>query len=232
MGNLTDDMTRLRGEVDALRSDRGALLQELRRGARELAYMVSAMRADFAAAHTAMAKQTRGAREAFVASMTCEVNYLLGVFSRDRDTMARKRRYDRGGFLAEMRRQVTSMRKEAADDLLGARLAWRGQIHGKPRPVQQKKAPESETPTLLVKEPRGEQEQKSALKTPMTAMNKMPVEAMVAETAPATPVGVPPKVKAHEPVVNSIMFQKSKEKKMPDKTPAKTTAKGKRAGHK
>lgn len=199
-------------------------MQELRRGARELTSTVSAMRADFAAAHTAMAKQTRGARETFVATMTYEVSSLLGAFSKDRDNMARNGRHDRGAFLADMRRQVTSMRKEAADDLLGARLTWRGQSHWKSRLVQQKKAPENVTPALPVKEPRGEQEQEA---TPMTAMNETPVEAMVVKAAPETPVGAPLKVKAHAPVVDSMMFQKSKEKKMPDVKPTKTTAKGK-----
>jgi len=73
MGNLTDDMTRLRGEVDALRSDRGALMQELARGAKELASTVSAMQADFAAAHTAMARKTRRERASYVAKIKKQV---------------------------------------------------------------------------------------------------------------------------------------------------------------
>ena len=73
MGNLTDDMTRLRGEVDALRSDRGALMQELARGARDLASTVSAMRADFVAAHTTMAGKTGEARASYVAKIKKQV---------------------------------------------------------------------------------------------------------------------------------------------------------------
>jgi len=73
MGNLTDDMTRLRGEVDALRGARGALVQELARGARDLAITVSLMRADFAAAHTAMAKKTRRERGSYVARINKQV---------------------------------------------------------------------------------------------------------------------------------------------------------------
>ena len=73
MGNLTDDMTRLRGEVDTLRSDRGTLIQNLGRGARELAYMVSAMRADFVADHTAMAKITKKERTSYVARLKKQV---------------------------------------------------------------------------------------------------------------------------------------------------------------
>ncbi len=111
MGNLTDDMTRLRGEVDALRDVRGALMQDLTRGARDLAATVSAMRADFTSAHAAMAKQTRGERKTFVAAVIDEVNSLLGEFSRDRNDMARKGRHDRGAFLSEMSRQVAGLCK-------------------------------------------------------------------------------------------------------------------------
>jgi len=57
MGNLTDDMTRLRGEVDALRSERETLMQDLARGAKNLASTVSAMQAEFSADHAAMAKK-------------------------------------------------------------------------------------------------------------------------------------------------------------------------------
>jgi hypothetical protein len=73
MGNLTDDMTRLRGEVDALRSDRGALMQELARGAKDLASTVSAMQADFAAAHATMARKTGKARVSYVARIKRQV---------------------------------------------------------------------------------------------------------------------------------------------------------------
>ena len=73
MGNLTDDMTRLRGEVDALRSDRGALMQELARGAKDLASTVSAMQSDFAAAHATMAKKTGRARATYVARIKRQV---------------------------------------------------------------------------------------------------------------------------------------------------------------
>jgi hypothetical protein len=136
MGNLTDDMTRLRGEVEALRGTRSALMNDLTRGARDLTTAVAAMRADFTSAHAAMAKQTRGERETFVAAVIDEVNSLLGEFSRDRNDMARKGRHDRGFFLSEMRRQVMGMCKDTADDLMGARLAWRGRSPGKSRPVK------------------------------------------------------------------------------------------------
>ena len=66
MGNLTDDMTRLRGEVDAARSDRGAWIQEM-------ASTVSAMLSDFAVDHKAMAKKTSKERVAYVAMVQKQV---------------------------------------------------------------------------------------------------------------------------------------------------------------
>jgi hypothetical protein len=126
MGRLTDDMTRLRGEIDTLRGSRGALMQDLARGAKNLATTVSAMQADFAAAHNAMAKKTSGEREAFVVAMIRKVDSLLDEYSRDRKYKARKGRHDRETFLTEMRRQVTGLRNETADDLAGARSVWSG----------------------------------------------------------------------------------------------------------
>jgi len=66
MGNLTDDMTRLRGEVDALRSDRVAQL-------RDRVATVKTFLSDFTADHTAMAKKTAKARATYVAKVKRQV---------------------------------------------------------------------------------------------------------------------------------------------------------------
>ena len=200
MGNLIDDMTRLRGEVEALRSARGALMNDLTRGTRDLTTAVAAMRADFTSTHAAMAKQTRGERETFVAAVIDEVSSLLGEFSRDRNDIARKGRDDRGVFLSEMRRQVTGLRKETADDMMGARLAWRGRSPGKSRPVPMKKKPvvvkpipppmeaarekaaaapefKAEKPPVTFKEPLKE-EKKTVVAAPEFKAEKLPVTFM------------------------------------------------------
>jgi hypothetical protein len=234
MGNLTDDMTRLRGEIDVLRGARGALMNDLTRGARDLAATVSAMRADFSAAHAAMAKQTRGERGTFVAAVISEVNSLLGVFSRDRDDMARKGRDDRGAFLSEMRREVTGLCKDTANDLMGARLAWCGRSPGKSRPVPMKKEP------VVVKpiSPPVEAARKKAVATPDIKAEKPPVafkEPLKKETekkrvaAPEASAVKPHKLKA-PPLVSASKppFQKSKEKGRLDEKPAKATTKAKR----
>ena len=234
MGNLTDDMTRLRGEVDALRGVRGALMQDLTRGTRDLTTAVAAMRADFSAAHAAMAKQTRGEREAFVTGMIDEVNSLLGAFSRDRDDMARKGRHDRGVILSEMRRQVTGMCKDTADDLMGARLAWRGRSPKKSRPVPMKKEP------VVVKpiSPPAEAALKKTVAAPEIKTEKPPVtfmeplkkeETKKTVVASKVPAVEPPRVKAPPSVsASKLPFQKSKEKSWLDEKPAKAVTRVKR----
>lgn len=171
MGNLTDDMTRLRGEIDALRGARGALMQEMARGTRDLANTVSAMRADFATAHTAMAKKTRKQRGVFLSSMMHEVSSLLNGFSQLRGDMARKGRDDQEIFLLEKRRQVTSLRKKTADDLNGARSAWLGYSLWNPREVPLPKEPKNvETLSRQVAQ-RGVEGPKARVgKSPVTSM--------------------------------------------------------------
>ena len=227
MGNLTDDMTRLRGEVDALRIDRGAWIQEM-------ASTVSAMQADFTAAHAAMAKKTGEERASFVAAVISEVNSLLGEFSRDRNDMARKGRHDRGIFLTEMRREVTGMRKETVDDLMGAHLAWRGRSPGKSRSVPIKKEP------VVVKpiSPPVEAALKKTAAAPEIKTEKPPVtfkeplkkeeEKKTVVAAPQAPAVKPPKLKTPAPVVDSLAFQKKKEKSWLDEKPAKAAIKAKR----
>jgi hypothetical protein len=207
MGNLTDDMTRLRGEVDALRGARGALMNDLTRGARDLTAAVAAMRADFASAHTAMAKKTGEERETFVAAVIDEVNSLLGEFSRDRNDMARKGRHDRRTFLSEMSRQVAGMCKETADDLMGARLVWRGERPGKSRPVPMKKKPVDVKPIPPAME--------AALKKTGAAPQARAVETSKVKASPLVSASKPP-------------FQKSKEKSWPDEKPAKAMTRAKR----
>jgi hypothetical protein len=190
MGHLTNDMTRLRGEVEALRDARSALMNNLRRGARDLTTAVAALRVDFTCTQAARAKQTRGERESFVAAVIDNVNSLLGAFSRDRDDRSRKGRHERRVFLSTMGRQVAGLRQETADDLMGARLAWRGESPGKSRPVPLKKEP------VVVK----------PLSPPVAATMKRAV------AKPEPPAVETPKVNTPPSVSASMPFQKRKEK--------------------
>jgi hypothetical protein len=152
MGNLTDDMTRLRGEVDALRIDRGI-------------------------------------------------------------------------FLTEMRREVTGLRQDTSDDLMGARLAWRGRSPGKSRPVPMKKEP------VVVKPISPPAETKLTVAAPEIKTEKPPVtfmeplkkeEEKKTVAAPEAPALETPKVKAPPSVsASNPPLQKSKEKSWLDEKPAK-----------
>ena len=234
MGNLTEDMTRLRTEVDALRGARGALMNDLKRGARDLTTAVEAMRADFACSHAAMAKQSHGERGNFVSGVINEVNSLLGTFSRDRDDMASKGRHDRGVFLSDLRTQVMGLCKETADDLVEARRAWRGAGPGKSPPVSMKEdrgivkpipplmeaalkktvaAPEfkmKKSPAAFVEPLKKKEEKKRGLASETRVVNRSQVKA-------------PPSVGASGP-----SFQKRQEKGRPDEKPAETMTKAKR----
>lgn len=154
MGNLTDDMTRLCEEVGALRSARGALMRDLARGTNELAISVLAMRADFGAAHAAMAKEARENRAAFVTAMSGEVNALLADYRKVRSEKASEDRRSRASFCAGVRKYVAGMCKETADDLAGARLAWCGRGAGIPKEHPLPKGPrtvEAPAPVVEVK---------------------------------------------------------------------------------
>ena len=63
MGSLTDEMTRLAGEVRAVRDEREVFVRDLKRN-------VSQMQANFHDAHAQMASKTRADRKGFVSGLT------------------------------------------------------------------------------------------------------------------------------------------------------------------
>ncbi|OHE16596.1 MAG: hypothetical protein A2X96_08890 [Syntrophobacterales bacterium GWC2_56_13] len=228
MGNLTDDMTRLRGEIDALRGARSVLMQDLTRGARDLAAAVSAMKTDLTAAHNAMAKKTKRERETFVGNMVHEVNSLLGDFSRFRGDMARAGKRDRGNFLMEMRRQVTGMLKETADDLTGARFAWGGKYLRNPPIMKRKREPEimEPAPPPVKEEAVTEKKQEAPPEMQLQAMPEITEPEKV--DTPKVKAVAPPKAKTPAPVVDSMTARKRTKRSRPDEKPAKAATKAKR----
>lgn len=208
-------------------------MQGLVRGAKELATTVSAMQADFATARIAMAKQTRGEREAFVATVVAEVNSLLDVFSRDRGTMARKGRDDRGIFLAEMRREVTSILKGTSDDLLGARIAWRGQIFRKAQTDQLKRQPEIVAPAPQVEEAENMTAFVPEFKPEeplVTFREPLEIEKIIiTETTPKAPEVAPSKINTQHSVFAATEIPKQiEENHRMNENPSKVATKGKR----
>jgi hypothetical protein len=226
MGNLTDDMTRLRGKVDSLRRVRGAMMQDLTDGARDLTAAVAAMRADFTFAHAAMAKQTRGERDIFVGAMIDEVNSLLSVFFNARNDAARRGRHDREVFLSNVKKQVMGMCKETADDLMGARLAWRSRSPGPSPCIQSKKEP------VLVK-PMVSHVEVSEIKAENSSApfkRSLKKEKKEIVTAPEPPAVKNIKVKVLPSVLAPMPLQKNKESHWPDEKPAKKMTKVKKSG--
>jgi len=76
MGVLTDDMTRLSGEIAQLHGSLEAFVGDLKTG-------VVAMKADFRKAHRQMAKKTGAERAAFVSDLVKKVAGLRSEFAAD-----------------------------------------------------------------------------------------------------------------------------------------------------
>lgn len=93
MGTLTDDMTRLRGEINAMREGRHAMQ-------RELAQDIATLKRDVADSQAAFRKAFAG--------------------------MSKSSRKKRAAFVSDLSHQVANLLHAVADDLKGARQAWRG----------------------------------------------------------------------------------------------------------
>ncbi|MGD0773937.1 MAG: hypothetical protein ABSC05_14065 [Candidatus Solibacter sp.] len=63
---LTDDMTRLCGEIHAMRKVRASMMSELQHGTKELKHTVTKLCAHFGRTRTTMAKRTKNERVAFL----------------------------------------------------------------------------------------------------------------------------------------------------------------------
>jgi len=101
MGVLTDDMTRLRAEATAMRSERQALLGALHRGTADLQKAVGGMMEGFRQAQHKMAEETHAECAAFLEGVENAVT--------------------------DLQKTVGGLRKEFAADVQGARRAWTGQ---------------------------------------------------------------------------------------------------------
>jgi len=83
MNNLTNDMTRLCGEIAALRDDRATLMSSLAEGNVSMQSEVSQMLTGFEEARADMARQTKAELGEFVSQLKGTVAALLGAVQND-----------------------------------------------------------------------------------------------------------------------------------------------------
>ncbi len=127
MGILTDDMTRLVGEIVDLRRGRGAFMKDLARETKEMEDSVSVMRAGFLKSHGGMARRLKANLKAFNRNLKSSVKNMEAGFNKAHSAMARKTRAERQAFVADLNEAGAGLRQEFASDLSGARRAWQGQ---------------------------------------------------------------------------------------------------------
>jgi hypothetical protein len=96
--NLANNMSRLRGEIAALRDSRSTLVGNLTEAADVLRQEVAQLLVSFAHARAEMSRQTKGELE----------NTILRV----------------KGSVTELRQSVLELRRTFQDDIAGARQAW------------------------------------------------------------------------------------------------------------
>jgi len=126
MGTLTESMTRLCGEIVALRGARLTFV-------RDLGQDVADLKAEFRRAHNDMAQRSRAERRGFVKTLGHEVASLRAGFRKAHQHMARQTKAERRAAVNHLKKTVGGMRLEFALDLAGAHRVWFG-----PTPAERK----------------------------------------------------------------------------------------------
>lgn len=144
MGILTDDMTRLRGEVEGLRSDRESLLADVRTSVADLKARTNAMQEGFHRDHTEMATQLRGGLSDFIGGLKSDVTKMQDGFRDSHADMAAQTSRQRQDFTSGLQQGVAQFREEFAADLAGARRGWFGDSGT--QPTDQELADETTSP--------------------------------------------------------------------------------------
>ncbi|MCF8036102.1 MAG: DUF4332 domain-containing protein [Desulfobacteraceae bacterium] len=116
MGQLNEDMTRLREEIDALRNQRKTFIDDLRRGTGGLKQDVYEMQARFRKERAEEAGKTKNDLQAFVSEIKDFISELRdGVeemrekLGNDHSAMAEKLKGDLGNFMGNMKSEVSGM---------------------------------------------------------------------------------------------------------------------------
>jgi len=119
MGPFTESMTRLCGEIVALRGARLTFV-------RDLGQDVADMKAEFRRAHADMGRRTKAERQGFVKTLGHEVASLMAGFHRAHKAMARQTKAERRAAVNHLKKTVGGMRREFSLDLAGAHRVWCG----------------------------------------------------------------------------------------------------------
>ena len=99
MGRLTDDMTRLVGEIHAGRDERGRLMRDLKHATAEMKRAVAGTQAGFRSAHAEMARRQQRMLRGFVSGLKTRVATFRKEFA---DDLAGAHRIWVGGAAATM----------------------------------------------------------------------------------------------------------------------------------
>jgi len=118
---LTDDMARLRGEIDAIRGTREAFVEDLRHGTEALKGAVSGLREGFSDARAEMGERMKGDHQAFVSNLqttVCDlqtaVSEMQAGFRDAHAEMAERTRADRRAFISDMKANMLSLRTDVS----------------------------------------------------------------------------------------------------------------------
>jgi len=133
MSGLTDDMSRLCGEIRDLHSEHATFLNDLKGTVAGIKSEISQMKKDFRQSREEMAEKTRHDLTAFTAGVRSFVSDLKSDASRMQEgfrsslnDMARTGRSERGKFVADLRKSVGCLREELLSDLTAIRRMWSG----------------------------------------------------------------------------------------------------------
>jgi hypothetical protein len=181
MGPLTESMTRLCGEIVALRGARLGFVRDLGRE-------VAAMKAGFRKAHREMARRTKAERQGFVESLGHEVSNLRAGFRQSHQEMAHQTRTERRASVKHLQKTVGAMRREFILDLAGAHRVWFG-----PSPAELRAQAEAERRAKAEAEQRAREEE--AERQRLAAEAKAKEEAGRLHPAPREEAGRPGKKK-------------------------------------
>jgi predicted flap endonuclease-1-like 5' DNA nuclease len=121
MGRFTDDMTRLRGETDALRNVRQGFIIDLKRGIEDLKEEVVGMQSGFRNDHSGMAENLRRGLGTFMSDLQTSVNGMTADFRSDRENMAKTTKSEREEFIVDIKETVASLCDETETMMTGFR---------------------------------------------------------------------------------------------------------------